>query len=153
MSMWRKVLQGEDPLNALTKPTKPQNSDNQLKLNDKSEEVLISETRQNQTKPDETPAKHGDIRDFPDVRAVRAKLPGSHANPVRNLMDLLEGDVERYADVLRTHGPMSYGTAMDVLGWGATRAGKAEQALRHAGRIRFNGAGRAVLIEEGNTDA
>lgn len=153
MSMWRKVLQGEDPLNALTKPTKPQNSDNQLKSNDKSEGVLFSETRQNQTKPDETPAKQGKIHEFPDVRAVRATLPGRHPNPVRHLMDLLEGDVELYADALRTYGPMSYGMAMDALGWGATRAGKAEQALRQAGRIRFNGAGRAVLIEEGNSDA
>lgn len=153
MSMWRKVLQGEDPLNALTKPTKPQNSDNDLKSNDKSEEVLISETRQNQTKPDETSAKQGGIREFPDVRVARGKSPSIHANPVRNLMDLLEGDVERYADALRTHGPMSYGAAMDVLGWGATRAGKAEQALRQAGRIRFNGAGRAVLVEEGKPGA
>ncbi|CAN7686253.1 hypothetical protein LJR030_003137 [Rhizobium sp. LjRoot30] len=153
MSMWRKVLQGEDPLNALTKPTKPQKSDNQMKLKGKSEEVLFPETGQNPTEPDEPPAKQGKIHEFPDDHAVRTTSPGRHPNPVRHLMDLLEGDIERYADALRSYGPMSYGMAMDALGWGATRAGKAEQALRQAGRIRFNGAGRAVLVDEGKADA
>lgn len=67
-------------------------------------------------------------------------------------MDLLEGDLDAYAAALRSHGPMSYGQAMDVLGWGATRAGKAEQALRHAGRITFNRLGRAVLVEDGGSN-
>lgn len=56
-------------------------------------------------------------------------------------------DADRYADALLLHGPMTYGTAMRVLGWGGTRAGQAEAALRAAGRITFNKAGRAVLIE------
>lgn len=57
------------------------------------------------------------------------------------------GDPETYAEALRIHGPMSYGMAMRVLGWGGTRAGQAEDALRLAGRITFNSQGRAVLIE------
>lgn len=56
-------------------------------------------------------------------------------------------DPDLYADALRLHGPMSYGVAMWILGWGATRAGQAETALRAAGRIRFNKLGRAVLVD------
>lgn len=57
-------------------------------------------------------------------------------------------DADRYADALRLHGPMSYGMVMRVLGWGGTRAGQAETALRAAGRITFNNLGRAVLCND-----
>ncbi|KAB2734780.1 hypothetical protein F9K81_17790 [Brucella anthropi] len=59
-------------------------------------------------------------------------------------------DAELYAEALRLHGPMSYGMAMRVLGWGGTRAGQAEDALLQAGRISFNNLGRAVLKEGGS---
>lgn len=62
-------------------------------------------------------------------------------------------DADRYAEALRLHGPMSYGMAMRVLGWGGTRAGQAETALRAAGRITFNKLGRAVLVEAGDREA
>lgn len=55
------------------------------------------------------------------------------------------GDPEAYAEALRVHGPMTYGMAMRVLGWGGTRAGQAETALRAAGRVTLNQDGRAVL--------
>ncbi|MGP2491074.1 hypothetical protein ACTDI4_05535 [Mesorhizobium sp. PUT5] len=54
-------------------------------------------------------------------------------------------DPETYVEALRVHGPMTYGMAMRVLGWGGTRAGQAETALRAAGRITLNNHGRAVL--------
>jgi hypothetical protein len=54
-------------------------------------------------------------------------------------------DPETYVEALRVHGPMTYGMAMRVLGWGGTRAGQAETALRAAGRITINNHGRAVL--------
>lgn len=59
-------------------------------------------------------------------------------------------DPEAYAEALRIHGAMTYGMAMQVLGWGATRAGQAEDTLRLAGRIVFNGQGRAVLSDNEN---
>lgn len=59
-------------------------------------------------------------------------------------------DTETYAKALRIHGAMSYGMAMQVLGWGGTRAGQAQDALRIAGRIVFNGQGRAVLSDNEN---
>lgn len=55
------------------------------------------------------------------------------------------GDPETYVEALRVHGPMTYGMAMRILGWGGTRAGQAETALRAAGRITLNNHGRAVL--------
>ncbi len=53
-------------------------------------------------------------------------------------------DPETYIEALRVHGPMTYGMAMRVLGWGGTRAGQAETALRAAGRITLSNHGRAV---------
>ncbi|WP_279090435.1 hypothetical protein [Bartonella apis] len=45
---------------------------------------------------------------------------------------------------------MSYGMAMRVLGWGGTRAAKAEDRLRKSGRIAYGKHGRAVVV---NSDA
>lgn len=61
-------------------------------------------------------------------------------------------DADRYADALRLHGPASYGTMMRILGWGGTRAGQAETALRKAGRIAFNDNGRAYLVPGKESD-
>lgn len=71
-------------------------------------------------------------------------------SPVRELIEALQSDIDLYAEALRAHGPMSYGQAMGVLGWGATRAGCAETDLRKAGRIEFNKLGRAVLSDRGD---
>ncbi len=83
--------------------------------------------------------------------------PASHDRNPRDLRRDLKldprprpDDAEVYARALILYGPMTYGTAMRVLGWGATRAGQAEAALKDAGRITFNSMGRAVLIEEGS---
>ncbi len=73
--------------------------------------------------------------------------------PAQEKRERCFSDAEMYADALRVHGPMSYGMAMEKLGWGATRAGQAESVLWNAGHIRFNALGRAVLaeIDEGDT--
>ncbi|OOO32840.1 hypothetical protein EFR00_30385 [Rhizobium sophoriradicis] len=91
-----------------------------------------------------------DVRE--EVLSVVSVLSGgplptvqSAGSPVRELIEALQSDMDLYAEALRTHGSMSYGQAMDVLGWGATRAGQAETDLRDAGRIAFNNLGRAVL--------
>ncbi|ACO00061.1 MULTISPECIES: hypothetical protein [Brucella] len=57
-------------------------------------------------------------------------------------------DPERYADALRVHGPASYGMMMRILGWGGTRAGRAEDELQKQGRIAFDKRGFAVLIDQ-----
>ena len=55
-------------------------------------------------------------------------------------------DDETYLKALQLHGAMSYGMAMRVLGWGGTRAAKAEDRLRKSGRIAYSKHGRAVLV-------
>ena len=110
--------------------------------------------------------RNGDGRMTPEVVATLAADKGAvidfltgkarPAEPRREPRDLRRDwkrdarpepdDAEIYADALRLHGPMSYGMAMRALGWGGTRAGQAEAALRAAGRIRFNATGRADLI-------
>lgn len=57
-------------------------------------------------------------------------------------------DPERYADALHVHGPASYGMMMRILGWGGTRAGRAEGELQKQGRITFDKRGFAVLIDQ-----
>jgi hypothetical protein len=61
--------------------------------------------------------------------------------------DARPDDFEVYAEALRLHGPMSYGTAMRMLGWGGTRAGQAEAALREAGRIRYDSTGMGQIVD------
>lgn len=56
-------------------------------------------------------------------------------------------DADAYAQVLRLHGPATYGAMMFCLGWGCTRAWQAERALQAAGRISFDHLGQAMLIE------
>lgn len=81
------------------------------------------------------------------ARLIRAEMANRQLQPDMTARD---DDAERYADALRLYGPMSYGMAMRVLGWGGTRAGQAEDVLRLAGRITFNKQGRAVLMESEN---
>lgn len=54
-------------------------------------------------------------------------------------------DAEAYVEALRQIGPCGYGAVAAFLGWGATRAGKAETELRLAGRIAYDSTGRGRL--------
>lgn len=58
-----------------------------------------------------------------------------------------EDDMAAMADALRIHGPLSYGAAASLLGWGATRAWVAEARLRAAGLIRYDEIARACLAK------
>lgn len=77
----------------------------------------------------------------PDKGEARDLRPNLKLDPVAR-----PDDAETYADAMRAHGPMTYGMAMRRLGWGGTRAGQAEAALKQAGRIAFNDNGRAYLV-------
>ncbi|SEH78482.1 hypothetical protein SAMN05216228_1008120 [Rhizobium tibeticum] len=108
---------------------------------------------------DKTPAADdGGALDYGrnEVSSVLSVLSGAAdpaPSPALALIEALRTDMDLYAEALRLHGSMSYGQAMDVLGWGATRAGSAETDLRKAGRIEFNRLGRAVLIDrEGGSE-
>ncbi|MCL1630305.1 hypothetical protein M3N55_16480 [Roseibaca sp. V10] len=53
------------------------------------------------------------------------------------IADGLNHDAVAYLDRLRLHGPATYGAMATALGWGATRAWRAEAELRGAGLIQF----------------
>lgn len=53
-------------------------------------------------------------------------------------------DAEVLLALLRARGPTSYGAAATLLGWGATRAWRAEAELRAAGRVRLGALGEAI---------
>lgn len=83
----------------------------------------------------------------PDKGEARDLRPNLKLDPLAR-----HDDAETYADALHAYGPMTYGTAMRRLGWGGTRAGQAEAALKQAGRIAFNNNGRAYLVPEKEND-
>ena len=60
----------------------------------------------------------------------------------------LEDDAATLTEALRVHGPMTQGVAARALGWGATRAWRAEAMLRAAGALSFDACGRAVAVKE-----
>lgn len=56
--------------------------------------------------------------------------------------DGLEPDTGAYLDRLRNHGPATYGAMATAMGWGATRAWRAEAKLRALGLVRLGEFGR-----------
>ena len=59
--------------------------------------------------------------------------------------DGLEPDAGAYLDRLRFHGPATYGAMASAMGWGMTRAWRAEAKLRAAGLVAYR-EGRAVPV-------
>lgn len=51
--------------------------------------------------------------------------------------DGLDSDTGAYLDRLHLHGPATYGAMASAMGWGATRAWRAEAKLRAAGLVRY----------------
>ena len=79
-----------------------------------------------------------------DVASVATPPPAKPqpAPPAR--ADGLDPDAGAYLDRLRLHGPATYGAMASTLGWGATRAWRAEAKLRAAGLVQMGELGRAV---------
>ena len=77
---------------------------------------------------------------------LRVKL--ENASPAR--ADGLDPDAGAYLDRLRLNGPATYGAMASAMGWGATRAWRAEAKLRAAGLVLYR-EGRAVPLA-GNCD-
>jgi hypothetical protein len=76
-----------------------------------------------------------------------ATPPGSKSETAPTVRaDGLDLDTGAYLDRLRLHGPATYGAMASALGWGATRAWKAEAKLRASGLIHYdNGKGATTL--------
>lgn len=64
---------------------------------------------------------------------------------LQNSKEEAEADAGQLADLLAQSGPTTYGAAAAALGWGATRAWRAEAMLRAKGKVRFDVLGRATL--------
>ena len=68
--------------------------------------------------------------------------------------DGLEPDAGAYLDRLRLHGPATYGAMATAMGWGATRAWRAEAKLRAAGLLVYaEGKGTAKAKGSGDIEA
>ena len=57
--------------------------------------------------------------------------------------DGLDPDAGAYLNRLNLHGPATYGAMASAMGWGTTRAWRAEAKLRAAGLLVYDEAGRA----------
>jgi hypothetical protein len=75
--------------------------------------------------------------------ATPARLKSLPMPPAR--ADGLDPDAGAYLDRLRLHGPATYGAMGAALGWGATRAWRAEAKLRALGLVEYR-EGRAVPV-------
>ena len=64
------------------------------------------------------------------------------APPART--DGLDTDAGAYLERLRLHGTATYGAMASDMGWGATRAWRAEAKLRAAGLVTMGELGRAM---------
>jgi len=73
--------------------------------------------------------------------AGRSRAPRSESTA---RADGLDPDAGAYLDQLRLHGPATYGAMASDMGWGATRAWRAEAKLRAAGLVTMGELGRAV---------
>lgn len=79
-----------------------------------------------------------------------ATPPRSKSEPVPPARaDGLDPDAGAYLDRLRLHGPATYGAMATALGWGVTRAWRAEARLRALGLVDMGELGRAVPTDRG----
>jgi len=77
------------------------------------------------------------------IVASVATPPKPKAAPAPVRADGLTPDAGAFLDFLREQGPHSYGAVARRLGWGATRAWRAEAELRAGGRIRHHEFGKS----------
>lgn len=94
----------------------------------------------------------GELKSADAGREVASRLrpcPSGRDRPKARPLHTVE-DAAAYAGFLRLHGPQTYGAVAASLGWGASRAWRAEAELRARGRLAFGHAGRASL-KEGET--
>lgn len=90
------------------------------------------------------PAKEGAEASGKVVLSVSSVLSerGTLTPEALDRKDDLEPDAGAYFDRLRTHGPATYGAIATAMGWGATRAWRAEAKLRALGLVRLGEFGR-----------
>ncbi len=73
----------------------------------------------------------------PVLSVLSVLSEGVRAEPAPVRADGLDADADAYLDRLRLHGPATYGAMASAMGWGATRAWRAEAKLRAAGLVVY----------------
>ena len=98
------------------------------------------------TKPAQKAIEGGADTTAKGVLSVSSVLSeGGRADPAPPARaDGLDPDAGAYLDRLRLRGPATYGAMASAMGWGATRAWRAEAKLRALGLVRMGELGRAV---------
>jgi hypothetical protein len=91
------------------------------------------------------------VKPKPVLSVLSVLSEGGRADPAPARADGLDPDAGAYLDRLHLHGPATYGAMASAMGWGATRAWKAEAKLRAAGLVRMEPLGRAVTTEKATT--
>jgi hypothetical protein len=82
----------------------------------------------------------------PVLSVLSVLSEGGRADPALARADGLEADAGAYLDRLRLHGPATYGAMASAMGWGATRAWRAEAKLRALGLVHMGELGRAEIV-------
>lgn len=95
------------------------------------------------TKPNKGLTESGANATDEGVLSVSSVLSERVSLAAQGRTDGLEPDTGAYLDRLRNHGPATYGAMATALGWGATRAWRAEAKLRALGLVRLGDFGRA----------
>lgn len=108
---------------------------------------LEGDARTKLTEPTELgkpPAKDGAEASGKGVLSVSSVLSEGETriSEPETRTDGLESDTGAYLERLRTHGPATYGAMATAMGWGATRAWRAEAKLRALGLVRLGEFGR-----------
>ncbi|MDZ4068338.1 MAG: hypothetical protein U1E06_16045 [Tabrizicola sp.] len=96
------------------------------------------------TKPKERLNEGGAVATVKGLLSVMSVLSeeGTLSPEPKDRTDGLEPDAGAYLDRLRIFGPATYGAMATAMGWGATRAWRAEAKLRALGLVRLGEFGR-----------
>jgi hypothetical protein len=93
------------------------------------------------------------VKPKPVLSVLSVLSEGERAEPEPARADGLDADAGAYLDRLRVCGPATSGAMASTLGWGATRAWRAEAKLRALGLVHMGELGRAVPVPPPGGDA
>lgn len=85
-------------------------------------------------------AEHSELataKPKPVLSVLSVLSEGGRADPAPARADGLDPDAGAYLDRLHLHGPATYGAMASAMGWGATRAWRAEAMLRASGLVAY----------------
>ena len=87
------------------------------------------------------------VKPKPVLSVLSVLSEGKRAEPAPARADGLDPDAGAYLDRLHLHGPATYGAMASAMGWGATRAWRAEAKLRASGLVHYR-EGKAEPVQQ-----